>query len=112
MKQKMTIVRIDANDTHIMTNLTSVAIHHGIEFSYVTETEYYDCDDAFVFLIDKFRLLGCIEDIKDYTNMCDDDKDTIWNLVQCRGEEVDGEISLDISIVKNVSLFGGKEKSR
>ena len=34
-----------------------------------------------------------------------DNKNTIWNIVQCRGTEVEGDISLDFSIVKNVSLF-------
>lgn len=108
MKQKMTIVRIDASDTDVMANLTLVAIHRGIQFTYVTETDFYDCDDAFVFLTDKFTLLGCIEEIKDYTSMSDDNKDTIWNVVQCRGEEVEGEISLDFAVVKKVSLFNNK----
>ena len=103
----MTIIRIDANDTDVMENLTLVAIHRGIQFTYVTDTDFYNCDDALVFLTDKFSLLGCIEKIQDYTSMSNVDKDTIWNIVQCRGTEVEGEISLDfsISIVKNVSLF-------
>ena len=103
----MTIVRINASDTDVMANLTLVAIHRGIQFTYVTDTDFYDGDDALVFLTDKFTLLGCIEKIQDYTSMSNVDKDTIWNIVQCRGTEVEGEISLDfsISIVKNVSLF-------
>ena len=101
----MTIVRIDASDTDVMANLTLVAIHRSIQFTYVTETDFYDCDDALVFLTDKFSLLDCIEKIKDYTSMSDDNKNTIWNIVQCRGTEVEGEISLDFSVVKNVSLF-------
>lgn len=107
MKQKMTIVRIDAGDIDVMENLTLVAIHRGIQFTYVTDTDFYDCADALVFLIDKFTLLGCIEEIQDYISMSYDNKNTIWNIVQCRGTEVEGEISLDfsISIVKNVSLF-------
>ena len=105
MARKMTIVRIDASDTNVMANLTLVAIHRGIQFTYVTETDFYDGDDALVFLTDKFTLLGCIEKIQDYTSMSNVDKDTIWNIVQCRGTEVEGEISLDFSIVKNVSLF-------
>lgn len=108
MKQKMTIVRIDASETDVMANLTLVAIHRGIQFTYITETNFYDCDDAFVFLTDKFTLLGCIEKIKDYTSMSDDDKDTIWNVVQFCGEEVEGEISLDVAVVKKVSLFNNK----
>ena len=105
MKRKMTIVRIDASDTDVMANLTLVAFHRGIQFTYVTETDFYDCDDALVFLTDKFSLLDCIEKIKDYTSMSDDNKNTIWNVVQCLGTEVEGEISLNFSIVKNVSLF-------
>ena len=101
----MTIVRINASDTDVMANLTLVAIHRGIQFTYVTDTDFYDGDDALVFLTDKFTLLGCIEKIQDYTSMSNVDKDTIWNIVQCRGTEVEGEISLDFSIVKNVSLF-------
>ena len=101
----MTIVRIDASDTDVMANLTLVAIHRSIQFTYVTETDFYDCDDALVFLTDKFSLLDCIEKIKDYTSMSDDNKNTIWNVVQCLGTEVEGEISLDFSIVKNVSFF-------
>ena len=101
----MTIVRIDASDTDVMANLTLVAIHRGIQFTYVTDTDFYDGDDALVFLTDKFTLLGCIEKIQDYTSMSNVDKDTIWNIVQCRGTEVEGDISLDFSIVKNVSLF-------
>lgn len=101
----MTIVRIDASDTDVMANLTLVAIHRGIQFTYVTETDFYDCDDALVFLTDKFTLLGCIEKIQDYISMSYDNKNTIWNIVQCRGTEVEGEISLDFSVVKNVSLF-------
>ena len=104
----MTIVRIDASDTDVMANLTLVAIHRGIQFTYVTDTDFYDCDDALVFLTDKFTLLGCIEKIQDYTPMSNVDKDTIWNIVQCRGTEVEGEISLDFSVVKNVSLFPNK----
>lgn len=105
MKQKMTIVRIDASDIDVMENLTLVAIHRGIQFTYVTDTDFYDCADALVFLTDKFTLLGCIEKIQDYTSMSYDNKNTIWNIVQCHGTEVEGEISLDFSIVKNVSLF-------
>ena len=105
MARKMTIVRIDASDTDVMANLTLVAIHRGIQFTYVTDTDFYDGDDALVFLTDKFTLLGCIEKIQDYTSMSNVDKDTIWNIVQCRGTEVEGDISLDFSIVKNVSLF-------
>ena len=105
MKQKMTIVRINASDTDVMANLTLVAIHRGIQFTYVTDTDFYDGDDALVFLTDKFTLLGCIEEIQDYTSMSYDNKNTIWNIVQCRGTEVEGEISLDFSVVKNVSLF-------
>ena len=105
MGRKMTIVRINASDTDVMANLTLVAIHRGIQFTYVTDTDFYDGDDALVFLTDKFTLLGCIEKIQDYTSMSNVDKDTIWNIVQCRGTEVEGEISLDFSIVKNVSLF-------
>ena len=105
MKRKMTIVRIDASDTDVMANLTLVAIHRSIQFTYVTETDFYDCDDALVFLTDKFSLLDCIEKIKDYTPMSDDNKNTIWNVVQCLGTEVEGEISLNFSIVKNVSFF-------
>ena len=105
MKQKMTIVRINASDIDVMENLTLVAIHRGIQFTYVTDTDFYDGDDALVFLTDKFTLLGCIEKIQDYTSMSNVDKDTIWNIVQCRGTEVEGEISLDFSVVKNVSLF-------
>ena len=101
----MTIVRIDASDTDVMANLTLVAIHRSIQFTYVTETDFYDCDDALVFLTDKFSLLDCIEKIQDYTSMSNVDKGTIWNIVRCRGTEVEGEISLDFSIVKNVSLF-------
>lgn len=103
----MTIVRIDAGDIDVMENLTLVAIHRGIQFTYVTDTDFYDCADVLVFLIDKFTLLGCIEEIQDYISMSYDNKNTIWNIVQCRGTEVEGEISLDfsISIVKNVSLF-------
>ena len=101
----MTIVRINASDTDVMANLTLVAIHRGIQFTYVTDTDFYDGDDALVFLTDKFTLLGCIEKIQDYTSMSNVDKDTIWNIVQCRGTEVEGDISLDFSIVKNVSLF-------
>ena len=101
----MTIVRINASDTDVMANLTLVAIHRGIQFTYVTDTDFYDGDDALVFLTDKFTLLGCIEKIQDYTSMSNVDKDTIWNIVQCRGTEVEGEISLDFSVVKNVSLF-------
>ena len=101
----MTIVRIDASDTNVMANLTLVAIHRGIQFTYVTDTDFYDGDDALVFLTDKFTLLGCIEKIQDYTSMSNVDKDTIWNIVQCRGTEGEGDISLDFSIVKNVSLF-------
>lgn len=105
MKQKMTIVHINASDTDVMENLTLVAIHRGIQFTYVTDTDFYGCDDALVFLTDKFTLLGCIEKIQDYISMSNVDKDTIWNIVQCRGTEVEGEISLDFSIVKKVSLF-------
>lgn len=105
MKQKMTIVHINASDTDVMENLVLVAIHRGIQFTYVTDTDFYDGDDALVFLTDKFTLLGCIEEIQDYISMSYDNKDTIWNIVQCRGTEVEGEISLDFSIVKNVSLF-------
>ena len=105
MGRKMTIVRIDASDTDVMANLTLVAIHRGIQFTYVTDTDFYDSDDALVFLTDKFTLLGCIEEIQDYISMSYDNKNTIWNIVQCRGTEVEGEISLDFSIVKNVSLF-------
>ena len=101
----MTIVHINASDTDVMANLTLVAIHRGIQFTYVTDTDFYDGDDALVFLTDKFTLLGCIEKIQDYTSMSNVDKDTIWNIVQCRGTEVEGEISLDFSVVKNVSLF-------
>ena len=101
----MTIVRINASDTDVMANLTLVAIHRGIQFTYVTDTDFYDGDDALVFLTDKFTLLGCIEEIQDYTSMSYDNKNTIWNIVQCRGTEVEGEISLDFSVVKNVSLF-------
>ena len=101
----MTIVHINASDTDVMANLTLVAIHRGIQFTYVTDTDFYDGDDALVFLTDKFTLLGCIEKIQDYTSMSNVDKDTIWNIVQCRGTEVEGDISLDFSIVKNVSLF-------
>ena len=107
MKQKMTIVNFDVHNPNDIPNLTLVAIHRGIQFTYVTDTDFYGCDDALVFLTDKFTLLGCIEKIQDYTSMSNVDKDTIWNIVQCRGTEVEGEISLDfsISIVKNVSLF-------
>ena len=105
MKQKMTIVNFDVHNPNVMPNLTLVAIHRGIQFTYVTDTDFYDCDDALVFLTDKFSLLDCIEKIKDYTSMSDDNKNTIWNVVQCLGTEVEGEISLDFSIVKNVSLF-------
>ena len=105
MGRKMTIVRINASDTDVMANLTLVAIHRGIQFTYVTETDFYDCDGALVFLTDKFTLLDCIEKIKDYTSMSDDSKNTIWNVVQCLGTEVEGEISLNFSIVKNVSFF-------
>ena len=105
MKQKMTIVNFDVHNPNDIPNLTLVAIHRGIQFTYVTETDFYDGDDALVFLTDKFTLLGCIEKIQDYTSMSNVDKDTIWNIVQCRGTEVEGEISLDFSIVKNVSLF-------
>ena len=101
----MTIVRIDASDTDVMANLTLVAFHRGIQFTYVTETDFYNGDGALVFLTDKFSLLDCIEKIKDYTSMSDDNKNTIWNVVQCLGTEVEGEISLNFSIVKNVSLF-------
>ena len=101
----MTIVRIDASDTDVMANLTLVAIHRGIQFTYVTDTDFYDGDDALVFLTDKFSLLDCIEKIQGYTSMSDDNKNTIWNVVQCLGTEVEGEISLNFSIVKNVSLF-------
>lgn len=101
----MTIVHINASDTDVMENLVLVAIHRGIQFTYVTDTDFYDGDDALVFLTDKFTLLGCIEEIQDYISMSYDNKDTIWNIVQCRGTEVEGEISLDFSIVKNVSLF-------
>ena len=104
----MTIVRINASDTDVMANLTLVAIHRGIQFTYVTDTDFYDGDDALVFLTDKFTLLGCIEKIQDYTSMSNVDKDTIWNIVQCHGTEVEGEISLDFSVVKNVSLFPNK----
>ena len=105
MKQKMTIVNFDAHHPNVMLNLTLVAIHRGIQFTYVTDTDFYDGDDALVFLTDKFTLLGCIEKIQDYTSMSNVDKGTIWNIVQCHGTEVEGEISLDFSIVKNVSLF-------
>ena len=105
MKQKMTIVHINASDTDVMENLVLVAIHRGIQFTYVTDTDFYGCDDALVFLTDKFTLLDCIEKIKDYTSMSDDNKNTIWNVVQCLGTEVEGEISLNFSIVKNVSFF-------
>ena len=105
MKQKMTIVNFDVHNPNDIPNLTLVAIHRGIQFTYVTDTDFYGCDDALVFLTDKFTLLGCIEKIQDYTSMSNVDKDTIWNIVQCRGTEVEGEISLDFSIVKNVSLF-------
>lgn len=105
MKQKMTIVHINASDTDVMENLTLVAIHRGIQFTYVTDTDFYGCDDVLVFLTDKFTLLGCIEEIRNYISMSYDNKNTIWNIVQCRGTEVEGEISLDFSIVKNVSLF-------
>ena len=105
MKQKMTIVNFDAHHPNVMLNLTLVAIHRGIQFTYVTDTDFYAGDDALVFLTDKFTLLGCIEKIQDYTSMSNVDKDTIWNIVQCRGTEVEGDISLDFSIVKNVSLF-------
>ena len=105
MKQKMTIVNFDVHNPSVMPNLTLVAIHRGIQFTYVTDTDFYDGDDALVFLTDKFTLLGCIEKIQDYTSMSNVDKDTIWNIVQCRGTEVEGDISLDFSIVKNVSLF-------
>lgn len=105
MKQKMTIVNFDVHNSNVMPNLTLVAIHRGIQFTYVTDTDFYDGDDALVFLTDKFTLLGCIEKIQDYTSMSNVDKDTIWNIVQCRGTEVEGDISLDFSIVKNVSLF-------
>ena len=101
----MTIVNFDVHNPNDIPNLTLVAIHRGIQFTYVTETDFYDGDDALVFLTDKFTLLGCIEKIQDYTSMSNVDKDTIWNIVQCRGTEVEGEISLDFSIVKNVSLF-------
>ena len=101
----MTIVNFDVHNPNDIPNLTLVAIHRGIQFTYVTDTDFYDCDDALVFLTDKFTLLGCIEKIQDYTSMSNVDKDTIWNIVQCRGTEVEGEISLDFSIVKNVSLF-------
>ena len=101
----MTIVRINASDTDVMANLTLVAIHRGIQFTYVTDIDFYDCDDALVFLTDKFPLLGCIQEIQDYTSMSYDNKNTIWNIVQCHGTEVEGEISLDFSVVKNVSLF-------
>ena len=105
MKQKMTIVNFDVHNPNVMLNFTLVAIYRGIQFTYVTDTDFYDGDDALVFLTDKFTLLGCIEKIQDYTSMSNVDKDTIWNIVQCRGTEVEGEISLDFSIVKNVSLF-------
>ena len=105
MKQKMTIVNFDAHHPNVMLNLTLVAIHRGIQFTYVTDTDFYDGDDALVFLTDKFTLLGCIEKIQDYTSMSNVDKGTIWNIVRCRGTEVEGEISLDFSVVKNVSLF-------
>ena len=107
MKQKMTIVNFDVHNPNDIPNLTLVAIHRGIQFTYVTDTDFYGCDDALVFLTDKFTLLGCIEEIQDYISMSYDNKNTIWNIVQCRGTEVEGEISLDfsISIVKNVSLF-------
>ena len=105
MKQKMTIVNFDVHNPNDIPNLTLVAIHRGIQFTYVTDTDFYDGEDALVFLTDKFTLLGCIEKIQDYTSMSNVDKDTIWNIVQCRGTEVEGEISLDFSIVKNVSLF-------
>ena len=105
MKQKMTIVNFDVHNPNVMLNLTLVAIHRGIQFTYVTDTDFYDGDDALVFLTDKFTLLGCIEEIQDYTSMSYDNKNTIWNIVQCRGTEVEGEISLDFSVVKNVSLF-------
>ena len=105
MKQKMTIVNFDVHNPNVMPNLTLVAIHRGIQFTYVTDTDFYDGDDALVFLTDKFTLLGCIEEIQDYTSMSYDNKNTIWNIVQCRGTEVEGEISLDFSVVKNVSLF-------
>ena len=74
MKQKMTIVHINASDTDVMENLTLVAIHRGIQFTYVTDTDFYDGDDALVFLTDKFTLLGCIEKIQDYTSMSNVDK--------------------------------------
>ena len=105
MGRKKTIVRINTSDTDVMPNLTLVAIHRGIQFTYVTDTDFYDGDDALVFLTDKSTLLACIEKIQDYTSMSNVDKDTIWNIVQCRGTEVEGDISLDFSIVKNVSLF-------
>ena len=101
----MTIVNFDVHNPNDIPNLTLVAIHRGIQFTYVTDTDFYDGEDALVFLTDKFTLLGCIEKIQDYTSMSNVDKDTIWNIVQCRGTEVEGEISLDFSIVKNVSLF-------
>ena len=105
MKQKMTIVNFDVHNPNVMPNLTLVAIHRGIQFTYVTETDFYDCDGALVFLTDKFSLLDCIEKIQGYTSMSDDNKNTIWNVVQCLGTEVEGEISLNFSIVKNVSFF-------
>ena len=105
MKQKMTIVNFDVHNPNDIPNLTLVAIHRGIQFTYVTDTDFYGCDDALVFLTDKFTLLGRIEEIQDYISMSYDNKNTIWNIVQCRGTEVEGEISLDFSIVKNVSLF-------
>ena len=101
----MTIVNFDVHNPNVMPNLTLVAIHRGIQFTYVTDTDFYDCVDALVFLIDKVTLLGCIEEIQDYTSMSYDNKNTIWNIVQCHGTEVEGEISLDFSVVKNVSLF-------
>lgn len=105
MKQIMTIVHIDASDTAILTNLSRVAIHRGIQFMYVTETELYDCEDAMVFFTDKFTLLGCIEEIHDYTSMSYIEKDEIWNIVQCRGKEYEGDVSVGFTITQNVKLF-------
>ena len=44
----MTIVHINASDTDVMENLVLVAIHRGIQFTYVTDTDFYGCDDALV----------------------------------------------------------------
>lgn len=92
MKQKMTIVHIDRGDFNNIKVLTLVAICRGIQFVYATDVKEFDNDDALIFFSDKYSLLGCIEDIKMFLSITDDEKDTAWNIVQSCGKEYEGDI--------------------